>query len=192
MTTLHRVNFADCAPQPWRNGGGVTRELLLWPLAQTHAATQDWSLRVSVADVERDGPFSSLPGVKRWFAVLEGAGVTLALPAGDVRVRRGDAPVQFDGAEAPGCRLINERTRDLNLMVRHGGTGRMWKAHAGEPVEGRTRWRGLYAATAVRVQTHASHSETLAPGTLMWCDDADAGRWALMDQALAFWMTLAR
>ena len=51
----------------WRNGGGRTRELLAWPDAA------DWKVRVSVADVESDGPFSAFPGVQRWFAVLEGA-----------------------------------------------------------------------------------------------------------------------
>ena len=26
------VRLADLAPQPWKNGGGTTRELLAWPL----------------------------------------------------------------------------------------------------------------------------------------------------------------
>lgn len=189
--TLHRVRLEDCPTQPWRNGGGLTRELLLWPTATTNAATQDWAVRVSVADITRDGPFSSFPGVERWFAVLEGSGVTLGLPGGERRLKRGDTPVQFAGTDAPACHLIEGPTRDLNLMVRHG-TGRMWKAQAGEPVDSRTRWRALYAATRVRVQTPAGHTETLEPGTLMWGDEADTGRWALMDQALAFWMTLSR
>lgn len=189
--TLHRVRLEDCAPQPWRNGGGTTRELLLWPTATTNTATQDWAVRVSVADISRDGPFSSFPGVDRWFAVLEGSGVTLALPAGDHRLKRGDTPVQFAGTDAPNCRLIEGPTRDLNLMIRHGA-GRMWKAQAGEPVDSRTRWRALYAVTRVRVQTPAGNIETLEPGTLLWGDQHDTGRWALMDQALAFWMTLSR
>ena len=51
--TLHRVRFDDLPPQPWRNGGGVTRALLTWPHAD------DWAVRVSVADITRDGPFSA-------------------------------------------------------------------------------------------------------------------------------------
>jgi environmental stress-induced protein Ves len=34
-------------------------------------------LRISVAEITRDGPFSAFAGVQRWFAVLEGAGVML-------------------------------------------------------------------------------------------------------------------
>ena len=41
--TLVRVD--DVAPVPWRNGGGLTRELLAWP------AAQDWAIRISVADI---------------------------------------------------------------------------------------------------------------------------------------------
>src|SRR6218665_1188986 len=70
----------DVAPQRWKNDGGWTRELLAWP----HPA--DWALRISVADIEADGPFSAFEGVQRWFAVLAGAGVRLyeyELRAGD-------------------------------------------------------------------------------------------------------------
>ena len=188
---FHRVRLADISPQAWRNGGGTTRELLLWPPTTSPAATQDWGVRVSVADIVRDGPFSSFPGVDRWFAVVEGAGVTLTLPEGEHRLERGDAPVQFVGTAAPGCRLIDGATRDLNLMVRKG-VGRMWKAQAGEPVDSRMRWRALYAVTSVRVQAEGGHSETLDPGTLLWSDSPNAGRWALQEQALAYWMTLSR
>jgi environmental stress-induced protein Ves len=41
---------------PWKNGGGVTRELLAWP------GGGDWQVRISVAEIEADGPFSSFPG----------------------------------------------------------------------------------------------------------------------------------
>ena len=69
--TLRLVDLAATAPQPWRNGGGLTRELLAWP------GSGDWVLRVSVADIEADGPFSAFPGIDRWFTVLSGAGVRL-------------------------------------------------------------------------------------------------------------------
>ncbi len=62
------VRTADIAARPWRNGGGTTRELLARP-------TDDaWRVRVSVADVVADGPFSSFADVSRWFAVIDGAG----------------------------------------------------------------------------------------------------------------------
>ena len=117
-------------PQPWRNGGGVTRELLAWPDAR------DWRVRVSVADIEADGPFSAFPGVQRWFAVLKGAGVALCIDGAAQRLTRSDAPFAFDGAAQPTCRLLDGPTRDLNLMLRGAGgsmrvaeDGQDWQPH---------------------------------------------------------------
>ena len=104
------VLFDHITPLPWRNGGGVTRELLAWPTAD------DWVVRLSVADIERDGPFSAFPGIDRWFAVLSGNGVLLGAPA--MRVTRKDGCHAFDGALVPACHLISGPTRDLNLMIR--------------------------------------------------------------------------
>ncbi|HEU6455884.1 MAG TPA: HutD family protein, partial [Roseateles sp.] len=50
-----KVSAADVQPQAWKNQGGTTRELLAWPHAH------DWALRVSVARVDRNGPFSAFP-----------------------------------------------------------------------------------------------------------------------------------
>jgi environmental stress-induced protein Ves len=49
------IRVDDAEPQPWRNGGGVRRDLLEGPDAA------DWLWRVSVADIGADGPFSSYP-----------------------------------------------------------------------------------------------------------------------------------
>jgi uncharacterized protein len=125
---MKTVRLADCPDLPWRNGGGRTRELLAWPSAA------GWQVRVSVAEIEADGPFSPYPGVDRWFAVLEGAGVVLALPTGEITVRAGDAPLAFSGESAPGCRLINGPTRDLNLMLRRGAS---------------SSWRGVFTDGAL-------------------------------------------
>jgi environmental stress-induced protein Ves len=104
------VRVRDVVPVPWRNGGGRTRELLVGPGAE-------WRWRISVADVEADGPFSAFPGVERWFAVLEGEGVALELGDRVAVVRTGEL-LCFDGAAAPMCRLLAGPTRDLNLMLR--------------------------------------------------------------------------
>jgi environmental stress-induced protein Ves len=141
---MKRVRLADCADVPWRNGGGRTRELLAWPDAI------DWQVRVSVATIEADGPFSAYPGIDRCFAVLDGAGVLLALPEGEQRLGPGDDALCFAGEAAPMCRLLDGPTRDLNLMVRRGAaTATMQRARLGP-----SRWRGLYA-----------------DGTLWWSDD---------------------
>lgn len=114
MTQHLRPAFSVPA-QAWKNGGGQTRELHVWP-----PDAKTWQLRISVADITRDGPFSSFPGVHRWFTVLTGAGVCLRLPGGDTTLGPHDPPVAFDGADAPECRLLGGPTLDLNVMTRHG------------------------------------------------------------------------
>jgi uncharacterized protein len=136
-----RINAEQRTAQPWQNGGGRTRELLARP------AGPDWTLRVSLADIEADGPFSSFPGVQRWFAVVQGGGVLLRFAAVELQVRAGDAPICFDGADAPGCALIDGPTRDLNLMLRDG-VGAMRLVRAGEPWNERFAERGLFTACA--------------------------------------------
>jgi environmental stress-induced protein Ves len=202
----HIVRLQDATAQPWRNGGGVTRELLTWsaPEGLVHdgaarhgreASAAGWDLRVSVADITQDGPFSAFPGISRCFAVLEGAGVVLSLRGQDQVLAPASEALAFDGAEAPGCRLVSGPTRDLNLMVRHSA-GRAWmqRAVAGQswtppvplqqapdaqplhpPVLGSQMkgegwaWRGLYTHGPARVDAPGGRLE-LQPGTLLWSD----------------------
>jgi len=160
------VTLASCGPQPWRNGGGTTRELLAGPDAPA------WQWRLSVADIATDGSFSAYPGVTRWFAVIEGEGVTLALPAGPRTLRPGDAPLAFDGADAPDCRLLAGPTRDLNLMLRGVG-GRMEKAAAGTAWRPAAHGAGLYARVAGTL--HADEARWALPAaSLAWFDAAPA------------------
>lgn len=122
MTLVVRAD--DIAPTPWKNGGGLARDLLCSPSAS------DWTWRISLADVNADGPFSRYPGVQRWFAVVDGAGVELDFGGRRVTIRAGESPLEFDGAAAPGCRLIDGPTRDLNLMLR-GVRGTLQRAEPG-------------------------------------------------------------
>lgn len=62
------VRRSAIAPQPWANGGGTTRELLV---------AGDGSWRISLAEIEKDGPFSSFPGRRRLLTVVDG--IVLAL-----------------------------------------------------------------------------------------------------------------
>lgn len=146
------VDLATVAPQRWKNGGGLTRELLRWPdpgrAPGTAAAADGWRLRLSVAEIARDGPFSPFPGVTRWFAVLAGAGVVLALPGGERVLRPGDAPLRFDGA--PGCRLLDGPTLDLNLMLA-GLDGALIAAAPGDAAPGGWPRLGFFETAARRL-----------------------------------------
>lgn len=184
----HHVGLADVTPQPWRNGGGFTRELLAWP------QPADWQLRVSVAEIDRDGPFSPFPGAERWFAVIEGAGVELAWAGGTTSLRPGDPPWHFAGESAPGCHLLQGPTRDLNLMHRRGaGVASMRQAVAGSSVHGGLPWRALYVADAALVDL-GEQTEPLGAGSLLW-DESEpfappTRPWRLLSAGRAWWLTL--
>jgi environmental stress-induced protein Ves len=169
VTRLHVVDLGSVQPQPWRNGGGVTRELLAWP----PGSGAGWLVRVSVADIERDGPFSAYPGVQRGFAVLEGAGVVLGFTSGELTLTSASAPLHFDGAEAPGCRLVAGPTRDLNLMaLASAGHARMQPLGPGDtlaPADGQ-RWRAVFTATPVRLVAGPCGVVELGPNSLAWSD----------------------
>jgi environmental stress-induced protein Ves len=166
--TLRLIHAEDCTPQPWRNGGGQTRELLVWP------PRGEWQLRISRADIAADGPFSAFPGVQRWFAVLEGAGVELALPVPQT-LRAGDAPLAFDGAAAPGCRLLKGPTQDLNLMVRQG-QGYMQAAIVGQAWHSLLAMRGLYSTGAGTWSDGARHVQ-ISAHTLLWDESPNTAPW---------------
>ncbi len=126
------VRFEDVKPQPWKNGGGVTRELLAWP------TPGDWLVRISVADIEKDGPFSAFPGITRTITVLSGAGIWLGKPI-DIQLRPKDPPFTFSGDHAPACELVRGPTRDLNAMFNEReGSGRMQRWRTG--YESKLKW----------------------------------------------------
>ena len=158
------VRLADIPATPWRNGGGVTRELAMWPDAG------DWAWRMSVADVDQSGPFSKFEGIERWFAVLEGAGVQLDVAGVPHRVTSDDAPLFFDGAAQTGCELIDGKTRDFNLMVRRG-------SEPSRMVRVKERFsETLHAMKTIAVYAYGSSATVLfdeevlqlAPASLAW------------------------
>jgi uncharacterized protein len=163
------VPLASVAPQAWRNGGGRTRELLCWP------APENWALRISVADIDTDGPFSCFAGIERWFAVIEGAGVALSFPEVEYQLVPGDAPLCFAGAPAPGCRLINGATRDLNLMTKLGQST-MRQAQSGVEWSEPFAMRGLYAAVDGHWSCGNEKGDVLA-NTLLWSDTKTSTAW---------------
>lgn len=184
---IRTMSLSHATEQTWRNGGGSTRELLAWPDAA------NWQVRISVAEITRDGPFSALAGVQRWFAILQGDGVRLALGENPQVLTPVDAPLAFDGATAPGCELLGGPTQDLNLMLRQeAGTGRMDRAVVGEEWLSAAPLRAVYTLDAVWLQIDDNDALAMAPNTLAWHEDAAHQRWRLRgagdDAAAALWM----
>ena len=162
------VSASAAMPVPWKNGGGVTRELLRLPADDT----DDWTLRISVADIAADGPFSPFPGVTRWFAVLEGAGVRLAFPERTLNVQRGDAPLCFDGADGPGCTLLDGATRDLNVMVRRARAQSLVTAASflDEAEPGNSPGFGFFALQPLALHGAGALPVTMPALSLAWCE----------------------
>lgn len=170
------ISANDVAPQRWKNNGGWTRELLAWP----HPA--DWVLRVSVADIEADGPFSVFEGVQRWFAVLSGKGVRLY----DFELHSESELLSFDGALAPDCELVNGPTRDFNLMHRRS-RGQLRVLSADQLGDAQGRWVGLFTAEGGTL-SHGGRAMVLAPQSLAWCEDPAAQPLSFAGQGAAWWM----
>lgn len=179
---VHRL--ADAQVQAWRNGGGMTRELLTEPRSgHTAPSPTDWRWRVSIADITADGPFSAFPGVQRWFAVVEGAGVQLTMNGSTHQQLAGDAPLNFDGNAAPACHLINGPTRDLNVMLR-GVAGHMQLARHGQTWSTSLQQAGIYTTAECHVSsvTPAGHvssatATSTAESTATWHVPANALLW---------------
>jgi len=112
-----RLLVSDIAATPWKNGGGVTREIATGPSPDPDAA---WGWRVSLAEVAQDGPFSIFPDTDRVISVIDGAGMDLVRPDGSILPLDPLQPVRFAGEEPLFGRLRHGAVRDLNAMVRRG------------------------------------------------------------------------
>lgn len=111
------VDLARCAPVPWKNGAGATRELAAHP-----QGTADFDWRISVAEVAEDAPFSAFPGIDRCIVLLRGGGMRLLSADGriDHRLDRPLQPFHFPGEACIEARLADGPCDDFNVMVRRG------------------------------------------------------------------------
>lgn len=104
----------DRTPQPWKNGLGVQYEIMC-----DGSLPDDWTWRLSTADITQDVPFSIFPGVNREFCVADGNGVVLAINGVEHRCEPGSI-TKFRGDDEVYATLIDGPMKALNLMVRDG------------------------------------------------------------------------
>lgn len=113
MTVL--IPFAGLSPVPWKNGGGSTTEIAIGP---PDSGFEDFDWRVSLATIEKDGAFSSFPGVDRTLALVEGHGMSLEIDGEPTLVNEADPVVAFDGSAQVIAKLSRGGSTDFNAMTR--------------------------------------------------------------------------
>jgi environmental stress-induced protein Ves len=112
------IRFAEVRTEPWRNGGGVTRELASHPKA---ASAQDgaWDWRVSIADISKAGDFSVFPGMERVLTVIDGELLLLTVDGAEHPLEK-YRPFRFSGEASTHGALPTGDIRDLNVITRTG------------------------------------------------------------------------
>ena len=113
---MRLLRAAERIARPWKNGGGVTREVSVWPEA---AGLDDFLWRVSIAEVASAGPFSRFDGIDRTLAILEGC-MALVFEDGAVQLDAASAPFAFPGDVACCGTPVGGAVTDLNVMTRRG------------------------------------------------------------------------
>ncbi|HEY2396049.1 MAG TPA: HutD family protein [Rudaea sp.] len=97
----------------WKNGGGWTSELA----RAGDDAAFDW--RISIAEIESDGAFSTFSGCDRQIALLDGTGMEIAFDeAESIRLDQRLRFFSFAGEWHARGRLIGGPVRDFNVIVR--------------------------------------------------------------------------
>lgn len=106
----------DHRRMPWKNGGGETTEIAVFP---DDAGLSDFDWRVSMARVDRDGPFSAFPGIDRTLAILDGDGIVLDVEGHEPRrLAPGGAAHAFPADVPTSAALIGGAVVDFNVMSR--------------------------------------------------------------------------
>ncbi len=176
----HRFERATLPATPWKNGGGVTREIVCQPPG---AGVDAFDWRVSIATIASDGPFSAFPGVDRVITLLEGGGVHLTSEA-DAIDHRLDTPLQpyaFAGEARIHARLLAGDCDDFNVMTRRA-TCRAWVTVLREATTLRAPQGLLLALHGVwQAQSEDPAAETFIAQQGLWWDSPVA--WQLSPQS---------
>ncbi|MFE4228039.1 HutD family protein [Arthrobacter sp. NPDC056886] len=123
------IRYAELKAHPWRNGGGVTREVARHPrtpsgqtalqTALQKTAQDSWDWRISIAEVSKAGPFSAFAGMDRVLTVIDGELLLLSVDGAEHPLEK-YRPFRFSGDAAAAGALPTGDIRDLNVITRNG------------------------------------------------------------------------
>ncbi len=120
---LHATGYRR---ERWKNGLGWTREIArgqvlggVFVESIDEPGQPDWDWRLSIAQIDEDGPFSTFEGIDRTLVLLEGHGMTLTFDDGEVvALAAPGKTIDFAGERSLRCTLTDGPTFDFNVMWR--------------------------------------------------------------------------
>ncbi|MFZ6648381.1 HutD family protein [Undibacterium sp. TJN25] len=111
-------NAGDCVSMPWKNGGGITTEIAVWPEG---AGLDSFGWRISSAAVSASGPFSRFAGIDRSLAVLHDGVLSIRADGGEeFNLTAASEPYCFRGEQQVEALVRYGELTDLNVMTRRG------------------------------------------------------------------------
>ena len=156
----------------WKNGAGWTSEILRVHDGEERD-TNDWTWRLSIAEIETDAPFSAFPGVERELVLLSGNGLRLRFDDGETRdLLPPHDKLRFAGERAAFGELVDGPTRDFNLM---------WKREA---VDAQLWHRPLVGTMVLFVEPGETWAVYQLAGQARLADDSGLGDVGTGDTAI--------
>lgn len=156
--------------QRWHNGLGWTRDIHTESLL---GDSQGWSWRLSIAEIEKDAPFSIFEGVNRVLVLLSGGGLRLRFEDGEVQtLQPPHGRLQFAGEREVTGELIEGTTQDFNLM---------WRRDA---IEAQLWHRPLVGPMVVFIDPGCAWAVHLLAGQARFADDSGLPDMAAGDTAV--------
>jgi environmental stress-induced protein Ves len=160
-------------PMPWKNGGGVTREIACYPPG---AGMEDFEWRISIATIAVDGPFSVFNGIDRVIMLLQGAGMRLHSRDGriDHALDKRLMPFAFAGEASLDCTLLSGGSQDFNVMTRREKLRASVRVLRGPQQMDRSAHGLLLAAQGVwdvEMSSELEARKTIAADAGMWWSD---------------------
>ncbi|MRT64025.1 HutD family protein [Pseudomonas sp. CAH-1] len=112
MSQLQVLRAQDYPRMPWKNGGGFTEEIT----RDSGEGLDGFGWRLSIADIEDSGGFSTFAGYQRIITVLQGDGMRLVVDGQASRPLLACDAFAFSGESQVSCRLLGGAIRDFNLI----------------------------------------------------------------------------
>lgn len=116
------IRYAELKAQPWRNGGGVARELASRPVVSAPgdiSVQSGWDWRVCIAELSKAGGLPAFPGTDRVLTVIDGELLLLSVDGAEHPLEK-YRPFRFSGDADLAGALPTGDVQHLDVLTRKG------------------------------------------------------------------------